>query len=197
MTKAYVFPRIIAYIVDMLLIVIISGLLSNVLPDNKNIKVLSGELNTLQTEFLEHKIDEEEFLDRGKVLTYESDYANSGGIIIQVIVIMLYFIVFQFYNNGQTFGKKLMGIKVVNSDGGNLTFNSMVFRSLIVNSILVSFINLCCLGFMTSDTYYFLSAATQMVNAIILMSIILMVLFKKNGRGIHDIVSGTQVVMVK
>ena len=197
MDKAYVFPRILAYIVDMLIIVIISGIVSFVLPSNDNTEMLTNELKTLQNEFLEHSIDEDEFFDRGKVLVYESDYANSGGIVIQVVTIILYFIVFQFYNNGQTFGKKLMGIKVVNSDGGNLTFNSMVYRSLIINSILVSFINLCCLFFMTSDTYYYLSAATQMVNAIILMVTILMVLFKKDGRGIHDVVSGTKVVMVK
>ena len=50
---------------------------------------------------------------------------------------------------------------------------------------------------MKSETYYYLSAATQMVNGIIFLIIIVMVLFKKNGRGIHDVISGTKVVMVK
>lgn len=197
MTKAYFFPRLIAYFIDMLIIVVISGAFSFVVPNNKNVELLNNELKGLQNEFLQKEIDEQEFLDRGKVLVYESDYANSIGIIIQVVTIILYFIVFQFYNNGQTFGKKLMGIKVINNDGGKLTFNSMVYRSLIVNSIFVSFINLCCLVFMKSDTYYYLSAATQMVNGIIFVTIIIMVLFKKDGRGIHDVISGTKVVTSK
>lgn len=197
MTKAYFFPRLIAYFIDMLIIVLIAGVISFVVPSNKNVELLNNELKSLQNEFLQKEIDEQEFLERGKVLVYESDYANSRGIIIQVITIILYFIVFQFYNNGQTFGKKLMGIKVINNDGGKLTFNSMVYRSLIVNSIFVSFINLCCLVFMKSDTYYYLSAATQMVNAIIFIVLIVMVLFRKDGRGIHDVISGTKVVMVK
>ena len=197
MTKAYFFPRLIAYFIDMLIIIIIAGAVSFVIPSNKNVEMLNKELKSLQNEFLQKEIEEQEFLDRGKILVYESDYANSAGIIIQVITIILYFIVFQFYNNGQTFGKKLVGIKVINNDGGKLTFNSMVYRSLIVNSIFVSFINLCCLVFMKSETYYYLSAATQMVNGIIFLIIIVMVLFKKNGRGIHDVIYGTKVVMVK
>jgi len=195
--KAYFFPRVIAYFIDMILIMIASYFISFIVPQNKDVSVLNKELSLLQQEYLNKEISADDFIDRGSILVYESDYANSGGIIIQVIIIILYFIIFQFYNNGQTFGKKLMGIKVINNDGGKLTFNSMVYRSLVINSILVNFISICCLYFMNASSYYSLAAATQVVNGIIFVVTMIMVMYKKDGRGIHDIISGTKVVMVK
>lgn len=196
MNKAYFFPRLIAYFVDIIIVTMLASLISFMVPKDKNIKMLNDEYLSLQEEYLAKEIDESEFLDSAGVIIYESDYANAPVNIIQIIIIVLYFIVFQFYNKGQTFGKKLMGIKVVSNDGSKLNFNSMVYRSLIIDSVFISFITFVCLFFMKVDTYYYLAVAAQLVNGIIFIATIIMVLFRKDGRGLHDIISGTKVVMI-
>jgi uncharacterized RDD family membrane protein YckC len=56
--------------------------------------------------------------------------------LITILIEVLYFVVFQLYNGGQTFGKKITKIKVV-SESNDLTMNQMIFRSLLSNYILV------------------------------------------------------------
>ena len=62
-------------------------------------------------------------------------------ILITVLVSIIYFVVFQYNNKGQTLGKKLMKIKV-NSLNGDLTMNQLVVRSLLVNSMTIKVMKL-------------------------------------------------------
>lgn len=194
--KPYFFPRLVAYIIDMLLVSLVCTGIMFVMPENKNYDKYMKEYEKIQTDLIEEKIDVKEYFNKSMDVVYDIDYSNVIPMIVEVVLIILYFVVFQFYNKGQTFGKKLMGIKVVSNDGSKLNFNSMVYRSLIIDSVFISFITFVCLFFMKVDTYYYLAVAAQLVNGIIFIATIIMVLFRKDGRGLHDIISGTKVVMI-
>ena len=57
-------------------------------------------------------------------------------VFIQFFVYLGYFAVFAFYNNGQTFGKKWLKIKVVSIVGEDLSLNNFLLRELVARGVL-------------------------------------------------------------
>ncbi|MBM7660165.1 putative RDD family membrane protein YckC [Bacillus mesophilus] len=51
--------------------------------------------------------------------------------VISLVLTIVYFVWFQAKNNGQTFGKKLTGIRVANVDGSRVSMGMMALRELI------------------------------------------------------------------
>ncbi|MDC3418002.1 RDD family protein [Aquibacillus salsiterrae] len=86
-------------------------------------------------------------------------------IIISLVIAIGYYVWFQSFNNGQTFGKKIMGIRVTKLDGERVGFGNMFLREIIGK---------------------FLSALTLFIGYIIAAS--------PKKRALHDYVAGTMVV---
>ena len=114
--------------------------------------------------------------------------------IAEVVLLILYFIVFQFYNKGQTFGKKLMKLRVVNNNGNELTLNQVTCRALIIDSILINLFMIAALLFSGRNYYYYASLSLQILSGIIIFVTLMMIFFRKDGRGLHDVVTGTKVI---
>ncbi|WP_078429808.1 RDD family protein [Alkalihalobacterium alkalinitrilicum] len=55
--------------------------------------------------------------------------------IISLFITFAYFVWFQAKNNGQTFGKKLTGIRVANLDGEQVTIGKMALREIIGKTV--------------------------------------------------------------
>lgn len=193
-TKPYFLPRFIAYIVDILIVSLVCTGIMYVLPKNTNYDKYLKEYEQIQADFIEEKISYDEYLNKAKSITYDLDYNNVISIIAEVVLIILYFVVFQFYNKGQTFGKKLMRLRVVSTKDGELTLNQVTYRALIINSILVTILMLAALLFAGRSYYYYTSTVLQYIAAIIEIATLIMILFRKDGRGLHDIIAGTKVI---
>ncbi len=193
-TKPYFLPRFIAYIVDILIVSLVCTGVMYVLPKNTNYDKYLKEYEQIQADFIEEKISYDEYLNKSKSITYDLDYNNVISIIAEVVLIILYFVVFQFYNKGQTFGKKLMRLRVVSTKDGELTLNQVTYRALIINSILVTILMLAALLFAGRSYYYYTSTVLQYIAAIIEIATLIMILFRKDGRGLHDVIAGTKVI---
>ena len=106
-------------------------------------------------------------------------------------------VVYQFYNKGQTLGKRLMKIRVVSNDNRELTINDYIFRSMILNSVLVNILVVVLVMFMNKNYYFYVSFPLQLVQIVLSLITIFMILFRKDGRGLHDMVAHSKVVMEK
>ena len=193
-TKPYFFPRVVAYIIDIIIVSLVCTGVMFVLPKNNNYDKYLKEYEQIQTDFIEEKINYTEYFNKTASVAYDLDYNNVVSIITEVVLIILYFVVFQFYNKGQTFGKKLMKLRVVSTKDGELTLNQVTYRALIINSILVTILTLAALLFAGRNYYFYTSTALQYIAAIIEIATIIMILFRKDGRGLHDIIAGTKVI---
>jgi uncharacterized RDD family membrane protein YckC len=69
----------------------------------------------------------------GDIMDPETNMGAST--VINLILTIIYFVWFQTYNNGQTFGKKITGIRVANLDGGKVSFGMMFIREIIGKTI--------------------------------------------------------------
>lgn len=192
--KPYFFPRLVAYIIDIMLVSIVCTGILMVIPENKNYDKYMKEYEQIQTDFIEEKIDSEEYFNKSMDVVYDIDYSNVFSMITEVVLIILYFIVFQFYNKGQTFGKKLMKLRVVSTKGDNLTLNQVAYRALIINSVLINILILGSLLFLGRDYYYYASLVLQVIGSIIIVVTLMMIFFRKDGKGLHDVIAGTKVI---
>lgn len=197
MEKAYFFPRLLAYIIDLAIISLVVSILGGFLPVGDNYEKLREESANLQQRYVDGEVNAEEFVRQNAYITYDLDRASVILYISEITVGILYFIVFQFYNHGQTLGKKLMGIRVVSNTDKELTLNDYIYRSVILNSLLVNILTVAMVLFMNRDFYMYASFPLQFIQVILLLVTIFMVLFRKDKRGLHDMVGHTQVVMVK
>lgn len=192
--KPYFFPRLVAYIIDMLLVSLVCTGIMFVMPENKNYDKYMKEYEKIQTDLIEEKIDVKEYFNKSMDVVYDIDYSNVIPMIVEVVLIILYFVVFQFYNKGQTFGKKLMKLRVVSTNDNDLTINQITYRSLIINSILINILILGSLLFLGRNYYFYANYALQLLSVIIVFVTLIMILFRKDGRGLHDVVAGTKVI---
>lgn len=193
-TKPYLFPRLVAYIIDIFLVSIVCTGIMFLLPKSENYDKFMKEYEQIQTEAIEGTIDAKEYFNKSISVVYDIDYSNVLSIIIEIVLIILYFVVFQFYNKGQTLGKKLMKLRVISVNDSELTINQVTYRALIINSILVNILILGALLFLGRNYYYYASYILQVIASIVVFVTLMMILFRKDGRGLHDIVAGTKVI---
>lgn len=188
--------RFVAFVIDMLIVSCIVGIISFVIPQSENVKKLSKELTETSQDYIDKKIDEEEYINKSAPLTYRIDKENFIFSVIDLVITILYFVVFAFIKGGQTLGKMIMGIKVVKQKG-ELTINDMIFRSFIINSLLYSLVALVLL-FTTKDVSYLYATVTISYIQLILVAIsAFMVLIRKDNLALQDIITKTKVVEVK
>lgn len=196
MNKAYFFPRVFAYFIDIIIVSIVATLICYFIPMD-NVNLLQQELTNVQEKFLNEEISEEEYLNQTALISYDLDYASVPSYIVEVGLVILYFVVFQFYNKGQTLGKRLMKIRVVSSEEGReLTINDYLYRSIILNAVLGNILIILFVLFMARDYYFYASFTLQMIQIVLSLVTIFMVLFRKDGRGLHDMVAHSKVVMI-
>lgn len=192
--KPYFFPRLVAYIIDVTLVSIVCSGILFLFPKNENYSKYLKEYQEVQTNFIDNKIEADEYIHKVADITYDIDYSNVLSMILEVVLLILYFIVFQFYNKGQTFGKKLMKLRVVNNNGNELTLNQVTCRALIIDSILINLFMIAALLFSGRNYYYYASLSLQLLSGIIIFVTLMMIFFRKDGRGLHDVVTGTKVI---
>ena len=192
--KPYFFPRLVAYIIDVTLVSIVCSGILFLFPKNENYSKYLKEYQEVQTNFIDNKIEADEYIHKVADITYDIDYSNVLSMIVEVVLLILYFIVFQFYNKGQTFGKKLMKLRVVNNNGNELTLNQVTCRALIIDSILINLFMIAALLFSGRNYYYYASLSLQILSGIIIFVTLMMIFFRKDGRGLHDVVTSTKVI---
>ena len=129
-------------------------------------------------------------------LQYEFIYYSFYASLIILIVKILYFIVFQYFNKGQTIGKALLKIRLV-SEKGKLKFQQVLLTSLIVCNIATSAITLTVLRLLSMDSYLKVSGIINYIELIIIVAIVIMINMRKDQRGLHDLLSKTKVVYVE
>lgn len=191
--KALFIQRLFAFIIDTMIVSLVVSLIATPFINEEKINSLNEQAIELSQKLMDNDITFNDYYYQYMDLTY--DIARNNGIVtfISVSLGIIYFVVFQIYNNGQTFGKKFMKIKVI-SENGDLTMNQMIFRALISNSILVDLLTLVFLIFTGKQVYFYCVGLFSLVHYIITIISIFMVMYSKNGYAVHDKLVHTKVV---
>ena len=89
-----------------------------------------------------------------------------------------------------------MGIKIVSNKGRKLKLHNYFIRAFILNGVIMNLLTLIAICFQES-TYLKIYTAAMNIDTILSIIIFLMILFWKEGRGLHDILAGTKVIDVR
>ena len=201
--KAVFIERFLAFFIDTLIVSMACSLITMPFINNDNITDLAEREHKI-----EHKVQEiAKSRDLNKMvkeskkiypevseIQYEISKESGAVSLILIVAEMLYFIVFQLYNNGQTIGKKLLKIKIVSTNSESLNPNQMLFRALIINSILFNIIDFAFMIFSNKYLYWPSVSIFNIIQSTVLLIIVFMVMFRKDGRGLHDLLCRTEVV---
>ena len=195
--KASFFRRLGAYIIDIFIIMIVSSLISGFLPNNQKITNLNEENLNLLTDYYEvvsegNQEKVKEYSNKINDFSYELSRLSVYSDLVMIGLYLLYFIAFQGYNNGQTVGKKILKIEVVDAEDNNITFKQLFLRSVFIYPIVLALLQIILIFVLNKSTYLtFSTIISYLQYGIYLVCFITTIV---SGRGLHDKFAGTKVI---
>lgn len=193
MNKSNFGKRLVAYILDAIIVSLIFSFLTMFIKESNNLINLNNQLNTISENFINKTITMKEYFNQYSSIEYLVNKEMFLQNLFSLILMIGYFVILPYYYNGQTIGKKLMKIKIVKEDD-KLTINDLALRSLLANGIAMTFIELALI-FLIKDTAYFITVSIlSFIQFLLVITSIFMILYRKDKKALHDIVCKTLVV---
>ena len=205
--------RISAFLVDIFFVVVLTVLIVNVsflnpglyTSDDAYTKYMEvyDELLTNVNTTVEVKLNE--INDKMKVVVKDYEKSNKFIYLYYLIFTFIYFVIFQWWNKGQTLGKKLFKLKVVDDNEENPNIFKYILRTLFNGSSLIMGVNFILLvrliflfiGGIGTNTFYNIYLGTQYAAYIFELVFIVVYLVNKKNKGLDDIIAGTKVISTK
>lgn len=195
MKKKVLYRRIGAYIIDSLLIALLLAIFAKI----PLISMDSDKYYNTYEEYLEvlqEKTASGETISQELIAEYQYNLAKNSinTTVVNLVFSAFYFIVFQFLNKGQTLGKKLLKIKVVNKENENPNILQMLIHGGIAYSIFATTITVLLFFLASKKVYIGVINYVQLLDMGLVFATIIMMLFRKDERGLHNILAGTKVI---
>ena len=191
--KAPFFKRLIAYIVDIIIVSVIVMLICSALPNKA--KENEDKLQELSTQLMNKEITADKYLTEYKNLIYQN---NKDGILelsINLVITIAYFVIFQYMNKGQTLGKKLLKVKVIdNNTKEEISIVKGFLRSLLLLNLLSSALSIVLMRLVSKSVYINTYLTINEIETVFIIVSAILVLYRKDGRGLHDMMANTMVI---
>lgn len=204
----YVYRRISAFLIDVFLVTFVSTIFSSISyvnPFIENYKVAYDEYreiykseseSVLTNPTIKNVVD---YSNKMSKQIYKIDYSMLFNNIYYLVFSFLYFVLFAYFTNGQTLGKKLFKLRVVRQDGEKVKLSNLMLRTFLsgssifmgVNIIVV--IQLLLLMISQNQVYFYAILFSSMISYVIEI-IGLVLLFSKEHRSLDDIIGSTKVI---
>ncbi len=161
--------------------------------------------NYITSRYDDKKISNEEYDEVFKELSeiYTNEYVsynyklsklNIISSIILIICLTLYFGVIQYLMKGQTLGKRIFNIKVINNREEKVGLVNLLIRTFILTGVLISIAQIICLFVLNETDYYKACYYIKIISSGIEFMILIIMLIRADGCGLHDLIARTKVV---
>ena len=87
-----------------------------------------------------------------------------------------------------------MKIRIVDINNKELSLTNMLLREIILFGIAFTLISMICVEILNPNAFYNAYLIINIINAIIAYTMYFMILFRKDEKGLHDIISSTEVI---
>ena len=192
--KAKFFDRLTAYIIDVIIISLITSIIFTSIPTNN--KELEKQLSSLQDEVLSNNITYEEFVDEYQDLYYKNKKDTMTQSAITLTITIAYFVIFQYMNKGQTIGKKILHLRVIdNNTEKPLSIFKGLIRSLLIWNILSGTLGIVLIYILNKESYITSYLIISSIESIFIFITAMFTLYRKDNRGLHDIIINSKVII--
>ena len=190
--KASFAKRLGAFIIDSLILSFVFAVIT--MGFKLDTKSITEEVNNILEQYESGEITIEEYLDKTLELNYELQKSSLVVNSLNIVLYVGYFIVFGYLNKGQTIGKKICKIKVVNKKNDKLSIWNMLVRSLFIYGIFTLIYSVIFVNIFNKEIFGYSYVIVSYLEIIFMTVVFFMVLYKKDGRGLHDIIANTNVI---
>ena len=187
--------RFFAYLIDILILSCIISFISMFFNSDNYIN-LNNELNQINNSFINGEIPFETYFNQFYTVNFSIQKELFFYNLFSVVISILYFVVYPIYNGGQSFGKKIMKIKIV-SDSDRLFSNSLIFRYLFMDGIGVSILSLCLICFVNGFYFMIFNSILSFLQFLVVIISIFMVIYRDDEKSLPDLIAGTKVIEVE
>ena len=194
--KVKMYKRILAFIIDFLLVAILSAIVMYAIPhSDKYNETLENSTNLRKAIYAsEEPLSNKELIQISNELTYDSykyGVLENG---ITIVIMLSYFTLFTYFYHGQTIGKKLVKTQVVSVDGNEPSLLSSFGRSVFITRSFGDIVTLILVLSMKKPafikSYYYI----DMVLTVLWIACPIVAIWRQDGRGLHDLIGGTKVL---
>ena len=185
--------RILAYLIDVVIVLLASSMLSSISYLNPQLETYNkyyDEYSEKTKDYLDKKTADDEYLQITNDYSYKLERNSVYSSIISVVIILLYFGVFQKYNNGQTLGKKLLNIRVK----GNLNVFKYLLRTAIIYNVFINVAKIILIVALDQNQYLIANKYLYALALVVEVTTIVMIMLRKDHKGLHDLIVGSEVV---
>jgi uncharacterized RDD family membrane protein YckC len=189
--KASFIKRFLAYLIDIVILYFVLAIVTMGISDTKLTK-LQEQLNEVQDKYLNEEIEMGEYISEMASIEYDIQKASVVSNTIYVALLIGYFLVFQYMNKGQTLGKMVLKIRVV-ENGNSPSILAMFVRTFIINQIFVNILAILLVYALNDYGYLMVYGVLSIINIGVIFASVFMILFRKDKRGLQDVLSRTSV----
>lgn len=189
--KSIFFKRIGAYLFDFIFITFIVSLITVNFKVNTNVV---KEVNDLINNVNKEEISIDDYSNKIVKINYDYQKSIVSITIVNVIISFIYFVIFATLNKGQTLGKKIFKIRVVNKDKERPSIWNMLIRSIFLYGMLINISSIICVYCFDYNIYNYIFSVTEYICYLFVIICFFMVIKRKDGRGLHDLMSKTSVI---
>lgn len=189
--------RVIAYLIDIILVMLLTSVISLLLVDNEAYQEKSKELMDLTSVYTSGEMTREEYTEKFDELNYYLVKEGVGTTIVNVGVALVYYVILCYYCHGITLGKFLMKLQIVGTKEKKLNIGNYLIRGLFVNLLLSNLVSIIFALGVDKANFIKYYSKTSNVFTIFLLASALFIMYRNDGRGLHDLLAGTKVISTK
>lgn len=195
--KPYIYKRVIAFIIDTLIVTVLSGLLTIVFTNSDKYNEDNKKLLELTEKIVSEKQDQDKYMKEFNELNYDLTKDSIEVTIITIGVSIVYYSIMCYFCNGITLGKYILKLKITSANDKELNILNYFLRSLIVNSILSNIVIIILINTLSKESYINISGRVGNVFTILMIVSFIMMMYRDDGRGLHDLMGNTKVINIK
>ena len=195
--KPYFLKRFAAYFIDMIIVSILASIISVVFVNNTKYQNASKELMTLTEKYTKNEITKDEYTKQFDELNYTMTKENVDVTIINCSVGLVYYVILCYFCHGITLGKYLMKTRIISSKDKELNMGNYLLRSLFVNLLLSNILSVVLVSLLDKSSFISIYPKVSNVLTLFMLASVVFMMYREDGRGLHDMISGTRVISTK
>jgi uncharacterized RDD family membrane protein YckC len=180
-----------AYLVDIIILVLILTIVSFIVPENQDNKILNNEIVELNESLVRNDISFSQYYNHFSLIAKDLDSNNTTLTLINIFFVIMYFVVYPSFTDGKTIGQRKMKIQIVDFNDEIPSVRQLMIRNLIINGILYMLITLSMLYIVSEEYYFTWVSILGIIQLIIVFYSAYMVIYSKDKKGLQDILSNT------
>ena len=191
--KASFGKRLLAFIIDSIIVTLIFTLFTYFIPESKNVETLNKQIGEVSQKFLNEEITNLEYFNQYGILAHSLDKEMFLPSLLNFVLLIGAFVIIPYYNKGQTIGKKLLKIKLVKEEG-NLSINDLIIRNVIINGFGYTLVGLTIMFLVNDNVYFITISILTFIQFLLVFISAFMVLYRHDKKGLQDIICKTSVI---